>query len=428
MHNPLKQLLWKAYGSARLNRMAVRLYARLKPPPYHRDNIEFERDVWNGICTFYADNGRQVGENNTNPQLYHELVPTQHKLSLFEGSSLGRQVNVTALRPMIAIWDDVLQFTALIRNRYLEHRRLADPRFNLQQGYAFSKLGAGMLSYLARRAVNPLKSGTLSPLEASFFTVGVGPFMVVRALMEKGNLAALEPAPLSAAELYALADSSGALLAGNDRACAGSKQLIMQFLDVAMNGQYAKPLNSIVAQRAMARVDNWDELFRYVAASSKLELLVKLNQALCAQQLLALLAGPASLSAAFYRGVQECLRRCYHQTDSPLDNATVLRHFVLIVFALLDELACPEVKKALVGAGLVDDEGVQTPLAARGRAAMIARIHEATAALYPWCRTALEQVNEALGRTSARPVTLADLYRRTAGVDFQPLLAALASE
>lgn len=426
MNNTVKQLLWRTYRSAHFNRMVVRLHALVRPPPYLRDNIEFERDVWNGICTFYADNGRQVGENNTNPLLYRELIATEHKRCPFEGSRLGRQVNITALRPMIPIWDDVLQFTALLRNRYLEHRQFTNPRFNLRQGYAFSKLGAGYLSYLARRAVNPLKSGSLPPLETAFFTVGVGPFMVVRALMEKGSLTALDAAPLSAADLYALADSSGALLAGDDRACAGSKHLIMQLLDVAMNGQYSKPLNSSSARRAMARIDDWGKFFRYISAASRLELLVKLNQALCAQQLLALHSAPAALPPSLRARVQACLRRCYYQTDSPLNDSTVLRHFTLIVLSLLEELAYADVSKSLLQAQLLDDDGGCTPLATQTTGAMIERMRAVTVAVFPWCRTELEQLNESLGRSSARPVTIEDLYRRTAGTDFLPLLVALA--
>ena len=116
MDHPVKRLLRQAYFSKRFNKIAVKLYSRLYPPPYQRPNMEFDTDVWNGICTFHAHDGRQIGENNTNPEIYRETIETEHKICKFEGQRNGLPINVTALRQVMAVWNDGLQFTTLLRN------------------------------------------------------------------------------------------------------------------------------------------------------------------------------------------------------------------------------------------------------------------------------------------------------------------------
>ena len=427
MINPAKSLFKKAYDSRHLNKWVVRLYGRLYPPPYCRDNIEFDRDVWNGICTFRSATGRHIGENNTNPKFYREMIETKHLVCAFEGSRNGRQVNITALRHMIPIWDDVLQFTLLMRNHYIEHRELHSARLNLRQGYVFSKMTAAYLSFLARRTRNPLSSGTLPALETAYFTVGVGPFMVVRALMERGNLAALETAPMSAAALYDLADSSGSLLAGTDRACAGSKHLIVQFLDVAMNGAYTQALTSADAQRALSCIDDWNTFYQYLYASSRLELLIKLNQALCAQLLVMLLSDPGTLSEVERQHLQASLARCYFKVKSPLDDSTVLRNFIQIALALLDELAYPAVQASLMRASLLPngDWGLPTDTTRKSVAAQ--RIRQSTQLIYPFCDAELNSLNKSLGRHSAARISMDDLYHRLGGPEISALLTLLES-
>ena len=53
--------LYRMLGSERFNKLAVRLYSAVRPPPYRRPNMEFDFDVWNGICSFHSVDGRQIG-------------------------------------------------------------------------------------------------------------------------------------------------------------------------------------------------------------------------------------------------------------------------------------------------------------------------------------------------------------------------------
>jgi len=425
----MSALAKKIFYSRRFNKMAVRLYSAVYPPPYRRANMEFDYDVWNGICTFHSHDGRQIGENNTNPEIYKEVIETEHKVCKFEGSRNGLPINVTALRQVMAVWGDALQFTTMLRNDYIRRRGLTGPSLTLRQGYVFSKLGAAYAAYQARRRHNPISS--LPALETAFFTLGVGPFMIVRTFMEKGDLAVLHDGPLTASELYEMADSSGTLISAAGKGCAGSKKLILDFLDVTMNGTYDKPLDSADARRAVNSIGDWDEFYAYVYATSRLELMVRLVQYLCAQSLWALKSREGLLSGAEQALVAQCLERAYHPPGEGHDDRVVMGNFIQIVLALLDEFDFPEVRAALAAANLVSAGGGGYRIDQVGGDARVVaarRMRLATEVVYPFCKQQLDATHHALQRYESQTITLDDLYARCCGPSFKSLLSMLEAK
>lgn len=426
MANPIKAALKQAYFSKRLNPHALRIYSALRPPPFRRDDMEFAQDVWNGICTFRSTANRQIGENNTGPDIYKATVETEHKICKFEGSRYGLPINVTALREVMTVWDDALQFTTLLRQRFMARHGLTDPRFNLRQGYVFSKAGAAIPAYQARRAERPIADGTLPPLETAFFTLGVGPFMVVRALMERGDLRAAGTEPHSAEELYELADTSGSIVSAGGKGCAGSKKLFLDFLDAAMNGTYAKPLQSAEAHRAIDSVGDWDAFFDYLYASARLELLIKVSQALTAQVLLIVQADGRHTSAA----VDTVLARCRVTAGSDTGADSVQSRYFEVLLHLLDELKCPQTRQQLDAGGLLmaaqrasaqaaAAQGQLAPWAARqiegAMAQLGAQVHEASVA-----------IARSLGRPDMATAAADDLWHRVGGAELRPLVRGWA--
>ena len=418
--------LYRMLGSERFNKLAVRLYSAVRPPPYRRPNMEFDFDVWNGICSFHSVDGRQIGENNTNPATYKELIATEHRVCAFEGSRQGLPINVTALRQVMSVWDDTLQFVTLLRNDYIRRRSLDGPRLNLRQGYVFSKLAAAYPAYLVRRRQNPIDA--LPALETAFFTVGVGPFMVVRSLMERGDPRALHDAPLSAPEIYEMADSAGTLVSAAGYGCAGSKKLIVDFLDVMMNGSYQKPLGSANARRAMDSIGDWDRFHAYVEASSRLELVVKSAQYLCAQWLWALRSDSSALSDFELTLANKCLAHANHLPVGEHDDRLVTGQFIAIALALLDELDGSGVRSALVQADLLRpgrERHQPEPAVRDARAWAARRIRLTFQVLYPLCRQELDLTHRALQRFESTSISLDDLYTRCCGPDVTALLSSL---
>jgi len=421
-----KNLFYRMLGSKRFNKPAIRLYSVVRPPPYQRPNMEFDFDVWNGICTFHSIDGRQIGENNTNPEIYKELASTEHRVCAFDGSRQGLPINITALKQVMSVWDDTLQFATLLRNDFIRRRGLDGPRLNLQQGYAFSKLAAAYPAYLARRRLNPIDA--LPALETAFFTVGVGPFMLVRSLMERGDPMAFHGAPLSAAEMYEIADNAGTLVTPAGYGCAGSRKLIIEFLDVMMNGSYPKPLGSANARRAMDSIGDWDRFCDYVDASSRLELLVKSTRYLCAQWLWALRSDSSALSDIELSLVDKCLVHTSHLPAGEHDDRLVTGRFIAIALVLLDEFNASEVRSALVQADLLrpraDDHQPEPPVG-DVRAWAAHRIRMTVQVLYPFCRQELDRTHRALQRFESTSISLDDLCIRCCGPDITALLSSL---
>lgn len=421
MSNPVKELIQQAKHNKTLRHWGLKAYSIKHPPPFRRANMEFDYDIWNGISSLYGSDGRQIGENNAGPHPYKADIPTEHKPFRFGGSREGLPFNMTALKHVLAVWDDALQLATLVRNRYIAHRGLETQRFNLLNAYLYSKLGTALPAYLVRRRENPLPDGELPPLETAFFTLGVGPFMVLRALMEKGDLSPLNPEPMTADQLYEAADTSGSLVTKAGKGCAGSPKLIREFLDVTMNGTYAKPLDSAEAQRALNSVGDWDNFFDYVQAASRLELLIKLNQAIMADTLLALKASGATTPDE-QAALGDAIEHTYYQVVDHGDHAAIVANIRQVLCALVDDHGDSGTLDRLRATGLLTTPALQ-PGTARSDAAR--RIRQANALIFPGCERDLAALHARLGRSGWGRITEAELLSRCGGANMAALLTRL---
>lgn len=430
MGNPVKSLIKSAYYSPKINPMAVKALSAISPPPYHRPNMEFDHDVWLGISSFFSADGRQIGEANTAPERYKAVIDTEFRPCKFEGTRYGLLTNITASRHVLGQLQGAIQLATLLRNHYIQRRGLKEDRLNLLQSYVFSKMGAALTAFHARRKENRIESGSLAPLETAFFTLGVGPFMVVRALMEMGSLIPLDPEPKGAEELYALADTSRSLISGDGtRGCAGSKKLIIQFADVVWNGTFKGELNHPEALRVYNSVDDWEGFYAYVYASSKLELLIKIHQALCSQALILLQDHPELCSRQEREWVNAALSHFTVTLGHGDEGRVLLNNMIRVLIALMDEHDAPQVGAQLRAAGLLaaDNRGLDDgQIAAQAVRQTAARIIQTSArTLFPLCKAELAAVHRSLDRFENSTITVEDLYRRCHGEQVQPLLASL---
>lgn len=431
MENPVKSILKSAYYSPKINPIAVKAYSVLNPPPYHRANMEFDYDVWIGISSFFSASGRQVGEANTGPERYKVVVDTEFRPCKFEGTRYGLLTNITASRHVLAELQNAVQLVTLLRNNYIQRKGLKSDRMNLVQSYVFSKMGAAMTAFHARRNKNRIESGSLPPLETAFFTLGVGPFMVVRALMEAGSLAPLNPDPMGAEELYAAADSSRSLVSNDGtRGCAGSKKLIITFADVVWNGSYKGELTAPEALRAYNSIDDWDNYYAYVFASSKLELLIKLHQALCSQALFLLKEHPQQQRAGEPDLLDDALSHFTIPLGRGSEGRAGLINMIRVIVALLDEHDYPQARAALVKAGLITADGNGVDLSntppEQVRQTVAGILKRSGEVIYPLARIELDEVHRSLDRFQGESITMSDLYERCNGESIEPLMASLS--
>lgn len=418
MTSPVKKLIQHAKHHKTLRQWGLRAYALKNPPPYRRPNMEFDLDIWNGISSLHGQDGRQIGENNAAPHLYKEDIPTEHKTFKFGGSRAGLPVNMTALRHVLAVWDDSLQLATLLRNRYIEHRGLSDTRFTLRNAYLYSKLGTAMAAYLVRRQVNPVRDGQLAPLECAFFTLGVGPFMVLRAQIQKGDISGLTLPPQTPEAYYEVADSSGSLVTPAGKGCAGSPKLIKEFLDVVMNGTYAKPLTSANALRVMESIEPWSAFYGYGLSASRLELLVKSAQTVCARSLLAL-RSQGAIATQDQAIVEAALEHSYYCVEPDGDHATILANIATAYAALIEEHDDSATVQQMQEAGLLEVSDVRTPADAAHK------IRAAIDLLFPMCDRDLRAMHLHLGRPDWGRISRQDFLHRVGGPGIETLLARL---
>jgi len=284
------------YFSPRWSPLAVRLYSFFRPPAYRSPTMEFDRELWSGICTFRSTDQRCIGENNAHPLLHVGRMPTDNRPCQFDGSRAGRLINATALKNIMNVWNDAMRLSVLQRQHFLKHMDWPEGRITLAQSYVLSKVSTARPAFLARRNAEPLASGQLDPVEAAFFSLGIGPAGVVTKLMETGDLAAIDDRPRSAAELYELADQSGSLISNKGIGCAGSRKLIESYLAFMINGTPLAAGDSPAGERVFGLIGDFDAFYRYVSATCRLELLLRVGKVLAGVTALRLSACQGLLS------------------------------------------------------------------------------------------------------------------------------------
>lgn len=407
-----------------VRKLGLEVLKHIKAKPYERPNMEFEWDVWVGISSFHSADGRQIGENNTGPYPYHEAIETDHKVFKFDDSRQGMPCNMTALRSILPQWNDTLQMATLLRQRYIQKRGLQSNRFNLLDAYLYSKLGAALPSYLARRSQSPLADGKLPVLETAFFTLGVGPFMVMRALMEQGDLQCLDPLPQSADVWYAMADRSGSLITPKGYACAGSPKLIREFLDVTMNGTYTGAMDSPHVERMLKELKDFDAFYDYTRCASTLELIVKLFHALVLQNLMALAADSRAATPALAPQLRALIEAFILQhAGFPIEDVKARTDFNRrpeILVALLQNLGADALLDQLHSGHL------QVAPPESSNAQQVAqRLRSSVTILGAACADYLQQAHRHLGRPGWGRIEASDIATRVFGKDLDSLLHQL---
>jgi hypothetical protein len=425
----MKALAHRAADSPTLGGAVLRAYSVLHPPPYRRSGMEFECNGWTGPSTVLSVDGRPIGENNAAPARYRAAVPTIHSACPFADSRHGLPMNVSAARNVLAAWADVKAFTGLLRDDFTRRRGL-DPATRLTPGqaYALSRSVAAVPAYLVRRRARPLVR--MPRLETSLFTMGVAPYLLMLVRLERGDAAVAEGAPtMDGRSMYELADATGALISpATGKACAGSPRLIVEYFDVLLDGTCAPPASS-EAWQALERLGDLERFHAYAAAGAKLEMLVKLAQALYAHALLTLAPHALPDEAG---SLQAALAHCHYRRQVPLDDLAIARRVAAGALALLDEWpqAGPwiDVRAELRAAGLVNADGLPQDCAATSTEARrwaATRLTGTTLLLQPLAARAQREAHAALGRFEGHSIEPESFQQRCGSTALRQLLARL---
>lgn len=228
-------MLKKFYHIPVVKKAIIDVVSIFKPPPYRRDLMEFEFDVWSGATTLHCINKRQLGENNTFPGFYRENTLTEYHKSSFDGSRTGLPMNMTALRGVMNQWEPSLALINAIRRFYMKRFNVADKTFGADDLFVLAKICAALPAFLVRRLDKPLSDGEISADIAAEFKITAGVFMVLRKIMENG-IRWSDIEPISGEVLYGYADKHGVLISASGHACSGSKRKIIELIDFMIKG------------------------------------------------------------------------------------------------------------------------------------------------------------------------------------------------
>ncbi len=414
-----KKIIRNIKQSRRLRKLALKAYSIKHPPPYRRPNMEFEFDAWNGISSLRCWNGHQIGEENTGPYPYDELTRNEHKTCPFRDSRKGLPMNVETLRITMPSAEDALRLIAVLRGKYIAHRRLDTQRFNLARAYLFSKFAVSLPAYLTRRRRSPVSEGGLQPIETAFYMLGTAPFMLTRRLMSVGDPTPLDPRPMSAQRLYELADRSNALLSVRSCACPATPKLIRHLFDIMMNGNIDEPRLTCSArvQRVLDTLGDWKRYYDYTHASSRIELYIRLNLALTARILHGISKHEACADTHLVQRVlRTLLNRIQVRRRVDVSIRDILDNFIDILILLVKDHQGDTVLDSLNAAGCLDP--LAFTHAPRETAGLIRRQHDL---IHAACSRDIARVHRTLGYPDWPDITLEALYLRTGGSDLMNL-------
>jgi hypothetical protein len=150
-------------------------------------------------------------------------------------------------------------------------------------------VGVSMPAFLARRQPNPLADKHISSLIADQQKLITGVFMMIRHMLERGDLRLHLDTYFTGTELYEYADHEGLFLspAGAKTACGGSKRKIIEYIDHIIYGPANDNKNSITQQlNEVTGIDDTNTFIAYAKSGIELELATMLARAAIRKQFL----------------------------------------------------------------------------------------------------------------------------------------------
>lgn len=240
--------------------------------PWNTADMEFHYGLWNGVSALYSESERQLGEENTRPFTLNHHLAAETIQCKYSGSRYGRSINMSALRTAMQNFDSALEVTGLVKSY---HSKRIDKEIGIWDLYIIARASIAIIAYQKRYKKQQEKQNKVSDILASQYQFISGVFMICRHMMENGDKAIIENAPISAEKLYKYADENGIFVSFNGMACAGSTKKIMDFLYFVQDNDHAA-CDEIGLNKIVTNPDNW---YRYAMATIEFDCFIELERA-----------------------------------------------------------------------------------------------------------------------------------------------------
>jgi hypothetical protein len=182
--------------------------------------------------------GRPVGEGRA---AAYQHVRTEMQLCPYAGSRHhhAKPMNVSALRQMMPVWDQIVTILSWLGQRYRSRRRTHITSYDDLS--LVTSAGVFLMDFLALRRHKPLRSGEVPVLISGLYKVCLG-FQLATFLGSMRERFAAGAAPPKLPDAAGFHDYLEAheLLIGEAEVCSGSAAMIMEAYD-AMTGRQAVP-------------------------------------------------------------------------------------------------------------------------------------------------------------------------------------------
>jgi hypothetical protein len=176
--------------------------------------------------------GRPLGEAKVPPEQRSDLV-MELRTCPYAGSrhNHARPMNVSALKQMLAHWQEALGGIALLRSLYGDQAR--QQRLRLIDVWRIAGLTSAVADFAFLRAWQPIADGALPAAVAVLYKVPLGVSLTTSAMWEDG--AARFDAIVDADALYEYADQHGHFI-GPRQVCGGPVAMVKEVLRLMVDG------------------------------------------------------------------------------------------------------------------------------------------------------------------------------------------------
>jgi hypothetical protein len=186
--------------------------------------------------------GRQVGESNAFPDRLRLKLETEFRTCNYAGSRYhdDMQMNMTALRSMLAHWAPVLRAVLLCREEFVKrYPGFGDGgRCKLGEVHFLSSGILALPAFLMLRRNEPVPNGELDPVLSSLFRVTDGVRMVAAHMLDVPELKFEHDSKVLPQTVTGMAEREDQYLSAKG-VCAGPQNVIEELVETLMNG---KPL------------------------------------------------------------------------------------------------------------------------------------------------------------------------------------------